>query len=252
MASTVTSWRSSRRTSAAACLPAGCGLQGLVCDGQDFQPFRRTFAARSCRPSRPTTSGWKRANGGCSGAIGSAAAVRGRRIPDADPSRAGDHAAGGQSACVRSTAAGGVCVAVDHAPRYRRGFRYLERETAKEQSNANATIVPTLAGPSQRVRTLALGVIIDPNISRPLPFAGLSYIDFNLSAPARSSTGSSAAPTASWQCSSHRSAARAGSWRPCVRHREPQRPGFRERTGALRGEHSRNGRPMPRYGCCAR
>ena len=33
---------------------------------------------------------------------------------------------------------------------------------------------------SQRVRTLALGVIVDPNISTPLPFAGLSYVDFNL------------------------------------------------------------------------
>ena len=30
------------------------------------------------------------------------------------------------------------------------------------------------------MRTLALGVIVDPNISTPLPFAGLSYIDFNL------------------------------------------------------------------------
>ena len=30
------------------------------------------------------------------------------------------------------------------------------------------------------MRTLAGGVIIDPNISRPLPFAGISYVDFNL------------------------------------------------------------------------
>jgi hypothetical protein len=30
------------------------------------------------------------------------------------------------------------------------------------------------------VRTLAGGVIIDPNISRPLPFAGISYVDFDL------------------------------------------------------------------------
>ena len=30
------------------------------------------------------------------------------------------------------------------------------------------------------MRTVALGVIVDPNISTPLPFAGLSYIDFNL------------------------------------------------------------------------
>jgi hypothetical protein len=30
------------------------------------------------------------------------------------------------------------------------------------------------------VRTLAVGVIVDPNISKPLPFAGLSYVDFDL------------------------------------------------------------------------
>ena len=30
------------------------------------------------------------------------------------------------------------------------------------------------------MRTLAFGVIVDPNIIAPLPFAGLSYVDFNL------------------------------------------------------------------------
>jgi hypothetical protein len=30
------------------------------------------------------------------------------------------------------------------------------------------------------VRTVAAGVIVDPNISHPLPFAGLSYVDFDL------------------------------------------------------------------------
>jgi hypothetical protein len=37
-----------------------------------------------------------------------------------------------------------------------------------------------IAGRADRIRTLALGVIVDPNISVPLPFAGLSYVDFNL------------------------------------------------------------------------
>jgi hypothetical protein len=37
-----------------------------------------------------------------------------------------------------------------------------------------------LAGRAERLRTAAFGVIIDPNISIPLPFAGLSYVDFNL------------------------------------------------------------------------
>ena len=35
-------------------------------------------------------------------------------------------------------------------------------------------------GARDRIRTLAFGVIVDPNISQPLPFAGLSYVDFNL------------------------------------------------------------------------
>jgi hypothetical protein len=65
------------------------------------------------------------------------------------------------------------------------GFRYLIREAPSPEGEAPrgapaVSPVPRLAGPSQRVRTIALGVIVDPNISTPLPFAGLSYIDFNL------------------------------------------------------------------------
>ncbi len=61
------------------------------------------------------------------------------------------------------------------------GFRYLKRErTDPEKASTAASATPVLMPPSQRVRTVALGVIIDPNISTPLPFAGLSYIDFNL------------------------------------------------------------------------
>jgi hypothetical protein len=37
-----------------------------------------------------------------------------------------------------------------------------------------------LARPATRIRTAAFGVIVDPNISQPLPFAGLSYVDFDL------------------------------------------------------------------------
>jgi hypothetical protein len=33
---------------------------------------------------------------------------------------------------------------------------------------------------AQRIPTVVAGVLIDPNISRPLPFAGLNYTDFNL------------------------------------------------------------------------
>jgi hypothetical protein len=58
------------------------------------------------------------------------------------------------------------------------GYRYLERERGGDGKPASAE--PTLAGRADRVRTVAVGVILDPNITRPLPFAGLSYIDFNL------------------------------------------------------------------------
>jgi hypothetical protein len=77
------------------------------------------------------------------------------------------------------------------------GFRYLKRvDTRDEQREASnpdtadrkpptgSSEPPTanrlLAGRADRIRTLALGVIVDPNITQPLPFAGLSYVDFNL------------------------------------------------------------------------
>lgn len=57
------------------------------------------------------------------------------------------------------------------------GYRYLQRDAS---GKASPNAVPAVAGRADRVRTLALGVILDPNISHPLPFAGLSYVDFNL------------------------------------------------------------------------
>jgi hypothetical protein len=64
------------------------------------------------------------------------------------------------------------------------GFRYLRRDKTTEAKGEGQTrpveVVPAVAGRADRVRTLAAGVIIDPNISTPLPFAGLSYVDFNL------------------------------------------------------------------------
>jgi hypothetical protein len=59
------------------------------------------------------------------------------------------------------------------------GYRYLKREA----TTGAATIEPVRVAVEERatrVRTLAAGVIIDPNISTPLPFAGLSYVDFDL------------------------------------------------------------------------
>jgi len=52
------------------------------------------------------------------------------------------------------------------------GYRYLKKGDTSAES-------PPLAGRADRVRTIAGGVIFDPNISVPLPFAGLSYVDFN-------------------------------------------------------------------------
>jgi hypothetical protein len=60
------------------------------------------------------------------------------------------------------------------------GYRYLRRDARRPEERSQAAPAPVLEEPAKRVRTLALGVIVDPNISRPLPFAGLSYVDFDL------------------------------------------------------------------------
>ena len=59
------------------------------------------------------------------------------------------------------------------------GYRYLRRVPPEDQRAGTGPAVE-VAGPATRVRTIAAGVIVDPNISRPLPFAGLSYVDFDL------------------------------------------------------------------------
>ena len=53
------------------------------------------------------------------------------------------------------------------------GYRYLKKTTSSSPE------APAVAGRADRVRTLVGGVLIDPNISIPLPFAGFSYADFN-------------------------------------------------------------------------
>jgi hypothetical protein len=78
------------------------------------------------------------------------------------------------------------------------GFRYLAKRQASASARTDeragsgeASPKPrsgeggeggerVLAGRATRVRTFAFGVIVDPNISRPLPFAGVSYVDFDL------------------------------------------------------------------------
>jgi hypothetical protein len=56
------------------------------------------------------------------------------------------------------------------------GFRYLDRRDGSAEGDTREV----RSSGSSRVRTAALGVIIDPNITRPLPFAGVNYLDFNL------------------------------------------------------------------------
>lgn len=57
-----------------------------------------------------------------------------------------------------------------------RGFRYLLRDGAA--SDDDARVLAPRAG--ERIRTAVFGVLVDPNITTPLPFAGLSYVDLNL------------------------------------------------------------------------
>ncbi|HEY7511183.1 MAG TPA: sigma-E factor regulatory protein RseB domain-containing protein, partial [Vicinamibacteria bacterium] len=55
------------------------------------------------------------------------------------------------------------------------GLRYLRKPPARE-AGGERVVAP---GRASSVRTLAMGAIVDPNISAPLPFAGLSYLDFD-------------------------------------------------------------------------
>jgi hypothetical protein len=56
------------------------------------------------------------------------------------------------------------------------GFRYLLRDP--RATDAAVRAVAPRAG--ERIRTAVAGVLVDPNITTPLPFAGFSYVDLNL------------------------------------------------------------------------
>jgi len=56
------------------------------------------------------------------------------------------------------------------------GYRYLPRTKA---ASGEVAIRHPAAGKASRVRAVAAGVLVDPGISRPLPFAGLSYVDLD-------------------------------------------------------------------------
>jgi hypothetical protein len=59
------------------------------------------------------------------------------------------------------------------------GLRYLRRAPTAGAASAAADPPRETAGTASSVRTMALGVLVDPNIGRPLPFAGVSYVDFD-------------------------------------------------------------------------
>jgi hypothetical protein len=56
------------------------------------------------------------------------------------------------------------------------GFRYLRRGSDSPAAAGGRT----LAGRASRVWSVAVGTLFDPNIDRPLPFAGISYVDFDV------------------------------------------------------------------------
>jgi hypothetical protein len=62
------------------------------------------------------------------------------------------------------------------------GLRYLRREAAPRAAAAQpetAAPLRAVAGRSTQIWTAAAGVLVDPNISDPLPFAGLGYLDLD-------------------------------------------------------------------------
>jgi hypothetical protein len=61
------------------------------------------------------------------------------------------------------------------------GYRYLRRPAdGFPDPGPDVPVARSVAtGGRSRVRTLAAGALVDPNITTPLPFAGLSYLDFD-------------------------------------------------------------------------
>ena len=89
-------------------------------------------------------------------------------------------------------------------------------------------------------------------ISRPLPFAGLSYVDFDLFASALSSTGSSAGRSASWR-SQYRPWLAAAGRSQGARSPSPHHSTIDRSTAGSSGmtRTSANVRRRPRSRCCA-
>lgn len=60
------------------------------------------------------------------------------------------------------------------------GYRYLAGPSSGSSESASEPVEREVVKPAERVRTIVAGTIVDPNISTPLPFAGVSYVDFDL------------------------------------------------------------------------
>ena len=90
------------------------------------------------------------------------------------------------------------------------GYRYLRRGDPDERREPLAVPAIALERPATRVRTVALGMIADPNISHPLPFACLSYVDFDLLGTGTQFNGFFGGRSARWRSPCLRSRAAAG------------------------------------------
>ena len=111
-----------------------------------------------------------------------------------------------------------------------------------------------LAGRSERIRTVAFGVIIDPNISRP---AAVRRTELRRLQPVRDRH--AVQRLLRRQLRPARVLGAVDPWhalaarRPCVRHRVVvQRPRLRERPRAVSRSPSGSGPRRPRCGCCVR
>ena len=157
----------------------GVDRDGQLRDGAGCRCPDACCAARSSPPNRLTISSRSRRACGCSRAPMCGRRTKGRRIgrpihrvlvddrltrstrPISPPGASG--AIASENVMLRDTT---------------EGYRYLKRSRSAGEGTVQAE--PEVAGRANRVRTLAVGVILDPNISVPLPFAGLSYVDFDL------------------------------------------------------------------------
>ena len=121
-------------------------------------------------------------------ALGRAPDLRRRERTDADPPAARHRSLRREPARLRRPPRRRLRVARRDAARHAgrlpvpRSGKPASRRSRKPEAGSRTPAAAAACSPAarDRIRTLAFGVIVDPNISQPLPFAGLSYVDFNL------------------------------------------------------------------------